>query len=170
MFQSPVYQWWAGSADEADGTSGFGFPEGLAGLSDATAVDDPILQRDVSDGDGDTFDAGEYDATGDWHDASSTLDSQLPTGSDAVSIAALVYVNSSTTSDPIVDYGAGNNGEEVLLIANDSGGIQFAVGGGSYLDAGGGSYQTGQWITVGGATGGADGSAYLNGSEAGSST
>jgi hypothetical protein len=149
MFQSPVYRFFAGTADESDGTSGFGYPEELADLSDATAVGDPIFQTNVSDGNGDSFAAGEYDGVDDGHNYAS--DSLLPTGSEPFTIAALCFVQSGTGTHRIANWGNGNSGNGTgdgvgLRLRDGSAEIScFNVGKIST-----GSNLEGEWITVAG--------------------
>jgi hypothetical protein len=97
MFQSPIYQWWAGAGvDAGDGSQTNGWDGQLAGLS-ATDVGDPIFREDVN---GEP--AVEYDGTGDGHDWSP--DSQLPTGTSGVSVVALWRTPSPSEVQAITGY------------------------------------------------------------------
>lgn len=71
MFQSPIYQWYAGSYGGFEGDVP-PFPEELGGLSDATASGGPTYQENYQSTGKDMI---EYDGTDDFHDA--PVDSQF---------------------------------------------------------------------------------------------
>lgn len=139
MFQSPIYQYWAGSYRGSDGDSGFAYPEVVTGSS-ASNVGGPTFRIDQSG-----FSAAEYDGSNDGHDA---LTGALPTGAVQVSFAALVYVPSSHTGR-VFAYGSGNNGESILLGVRNDNTVEATVLGSSYSFATGGTYPTGEWMTIG---------------------
>jgi len=140
MFQSPIYQFWAGEADESDGTSGFGFPEVLAGLSDASASGGPIYREDQAG-----FAAGEYDGVDDGHDF--TPDADLPTGDDPWSFAALAYIRDGSGTNGIVGWGASGADDQSMLLRVNGGDAEQIVWGTAVT---GDPVPTGEWITLGG--------------------
>jgi hypothetical protein len=145
MSNSPIYQFYANKAGESEGTI-FAYPEVLSGLSDATAVGDPLIQRNISDGDGDTWDASKYDGTDDSHDWVS--DSQLPVNDETFSIAALVWIQSGTGKYAVFNWGdASENGDGAhLRLVDGAANIAcYNVG-----DAATGSNLEGAWVTIGG--------------------
>jgi len=142
MFQSPVYQFWAGAISANDGDSPVPFPEGLAGLSDASADGSPTFRADRGG-----FAAVEYDTTDgddDGHDWSG--DSQMPSGDDQFSIFALAWLKSGSGKHNIVSWGQPSSGEGVYLSFN-SGSVQASIWGGA--NPTGASISTGQWVTIG---------------------
>lgn len=163
VFQSPIYQFWAGEIEASDGTSPVDFPEVLGGLSDATAVGGPTYRNNQSG-----FETAEYDGTEDAHDF--TADSQMPTGNSEVSVACLIYIDSfpSSGASNIFWFGTEQGGTEndaLDLRLISSGSIEWNIWGDpSPISWSGAS--AGGWITVGGSYGGSDGglTIYGNGS------
>ena len=154
MFQSLIYQYWAGAYNGTDGDSPFNLPEVLTD-STATAVGAPVFRADQAG-----FAAAEYDGTDDGHDA---LTGQLPTGAVSVSFAALVYVPTAHTGR-VFAYGDGSDGGSALMAVRDDNTVEATVPGGSYSFATGGSYPTGEWMTIGASFDTDTADAVLNGS------
>ena len=154
MFQDPIYQYWAGSYDGGDGDSPFDYPEVLTD-STATAVGAPFFRADQSG-----FTAGEYDGIDDGHDA---LTGQLPTGAVGVSMAALVYVPTAHRGR-VFSYGDGNVGSSIALGVRGDNTVEATVQGSSYSFATGGTYSTGEWITIGASFNSDTANSVLNGS------
>jgi hypothetical protein len=152
MFQSPIYQFWAGGITASDGSSSVSFPDVLGGLSDATAVGGPIYRTDQNG-----KEAVEYDGTDDGHDW--TPDSKLPTGSDSFSIAALVYMRDTSLS-AIVNVG-NQTTNEVNRLYIDSGNIIHAFWSNNLA---GGSLSTNTWLTLGVRYDGSNRKLYIDGS------
>ena len=167
IFQNPIYRYDYSSVGVSDETSPFDVPESLAGLNDATAEGSPIFREDQEG-----VAAGEYDGIDDGHNADS--DSNTPTGTDAVSMAALVYVRSFDSNNCIYNYGPGSSGDTVNLNVRDDGRVLFRVNGGDFVtaDSSTGLFETGQWVTVGGSlfSDGQDGEVFYNGDQVGATS
>jgi len=157
MFQSPLYQFSAAKLNVADGTTGVTFPETLAGLSDPTVVGGPTF-RENQDG----FKAIEFDGS-DHHEW--TPDSNLPTGADPHSWAALVYLPALPSGEKftVCGYGAGNTNETTTIQFDgfDSGKLLSTFFSGDIV---GSVPSTNQWITVGVSYDGSNRTLYLDGS------
>lgn len=137
MFQSPIYQFWAGDYGGSDGDSPVPFPEVLAGLSDASAAGGPTYNADYNG-----LEVIDYDGTDDAHDW--TADGQLPTASDAqVSIFVVFYTTTNSSFQRLSGYGTDDVG---ATLYND-GSYALQTGGGN--DVTGGSYPTNQLDTMG---------------------
>jgi len=167
MFQSPIYQWASSAINASDGASPVDWPESLAALGDASAVGTPTYRSDEAG-----FEAVEYEASNDeGHNWNS--DSQLPTGTGPLSIAATIYVKSISGLHTIISWGESALDQDpdgtlrIALLAQDSDGVRLNASGND-VDAFGGSISTGQWITVGGSLDESSGEVYLNGSNVGS--
>lgn len=160
MFQSPIYQFWAGGLDETDGTGSVPYPEVLADLPDATAVGGPIYRADQSG-----FEAVEYDGVDDGHDWSP--DSNIPTGSDSFSWAALAYLQDTDNNNQFIGYGDFFNAGESNLLNTTGENLRHDLGGGESL-SGGSTLPTGEFITVGVSYDGSTRTLYFNGSQDGS--
>ena len=166
IFQSPLYRFSYDDVDEPDGASPFDIPETLSGLPDATADGSPIYREDQEGAA-----AGEYDGVDDGHDWEP--DASMPTGSDAVSIAALVYWDGSGGDRPcIASWGDSNPDDNNTLFFRirdaDGGEITFETASGGFFQAEGTAAPSNEWITVGGSVDTNSGEVYLNGSEVGS--
>jgi len=157
MFQSPIYQWTGAAIGSSDGTAPVDWPESLAGLSDASAVNSPEKQTQSGK------EAVLYDPAGpDYH--TFTPDAQLPTGAEAFSIAATVYFNSTNaqnatywgdfTDNQMNSFGIGSGGTLEHAFFNN--------------DITGSTPATGQFITIGVRYDGSNRKLYLNGSGDGS--
>jgi hypothetical protein len=161
MFQSPIYQFWAGSIDATDGSTGTVFPEVLEGdVSDATAVGDPTYNADFNG-----YASIKYDDTDDGHNWSG--DSQLPTGAESFSWAVLIYYGSlppSGSFDQIVGYGNANTNDNrnALLVTDDTGALYHTFQNNDL--EGGTQLPTGSWLTAGVRYDGSNRKVYLNGS------
>jgi len=119
MFQSPIYQWYAGLIDASDGTSPIDYPEGLAGLNDATAVGSPTFRESDLSKPAVEYDPNDGDNDGhDW-----TPDSDLPTGDSQFSIFGLVQVPSDNTA-MLTTWGNDSTDESAFLRTNGDGTVQ----------------------------------------------
>jgi len=154
MFQNPIQQYSAAVYGGADGDSPFALPEVVTGSS-ASAEGTPTFRANQSG-----FAAAEYDGSNDGHNG---LTADLPTGGVQVSFAALVYVDSVNTGR-VFAYGDGGNGSTALLAVRSGQTVEATVLGSSFSFARGGTYQTGQWITIGASFDTDTATAYLNGS------
>jgi len=157
MFQDPIYQFWGGLIDSSDGESPVDYPEGLAGLADASAVGSPTYRADQNG-----FAAVEYDpddGDDDGHDW--TPDSQLPTGGSAVSGVMLVYLDSSQ-DHALLSWGSSNSGEGFHFGVDSNNNPILALFGLSNT-FGSTSASTGQWITLGFTLSDGSTEIYLNG-------
>jgi hypothetical protein len=155
MFQNPIQQYSAAVYGGADGDSPFALPEVVTGSS-ASAEGSPTFRANQSG-----FAAAEYDGSNDGHNG---LTANLPTGGVQVSFAALVYADSVHTGR-LFTYGDDNAaGRRAIVSVRNGGGIEATVFGSSYSFARGGTYPTGQWITVGASFDTDTATAYLNGS------
>jgi len=161
MFQSPIYQFWAGESPATDGATGEAFPEVLEdGVSDATAVGAPTFNADQAG-----FASFKYDDADDGHNWSG--DSQLPTGAEAFSWAVLIYYGSlppSGSFDQLVGYGDANttDGRNALLVTDDTGALYHSFQAND-LEANT-QLSTGEWLTAGVRYDGSNRKIYLNGS------
>ena len=161
MFQNPIYQFFAGSIEDSDGTSPVDYPEVLAELEDASAVDSPTFRADQ-----DGFKAVEYDGSGDKHEW--TPNEDIPTGSDPLSVAALVYHRDSNTLMRAFSYGEENEGRAFALGVED-GNVETQNFGADSGIIGSSTAPSGDWITIGAKhTGSNDLDVYLNGDVDGS--
>lgn len=157
MFQSPLYQYTVvAGLNAADGGTASNWTEQLAGAGDATAVGSPIYRSDQSG-----FEAVEYDGADDGHNFAS--DGQLPTGADPVSVAMTVYVKTLKDFNCIFSYGNSNAGGAAQLLLNSSGEVRPDLPGEGYNS--GGSFSTGNWITVGASFSDSQLTGFLNGSQ-----
>ena len=139
MFQSPIYQFWAGAYEGSDQDSPFDYPEVLAELPDATAAGAPIFNSDQAG-----FAAGEYDGVDDGHDISP--DAQLPTGDDPWTLVALVYVRDGSGSNGAIGWGNNAVDESMLLRVRD-GDAEQNVWGQNLI---GDSVPTEDWVSLAG--------------------
>lgn len=140
MFDNPIYDWFAGAYDGSEGDQPVAYPERLAGLSDATAVNTPSFDADY---DGTGYSAIGYDSSEpDYHQYSA--DDNLPTGSDAkLSIFSAYYTTTNSQNQHISGYGSDDLG--LTLRSSGSYGIQTRP----HKDVNGGSYPTGSIDTTG---------------------
>ena len=139
MFQSPVYQFWAGVYGGNDGDSPFDFPESLEG-NDAVAQDSPKFVEDL-----DGFSASEYDGSG-GHRYSDD-DNFVGEGQQAVSFASLVYYP-DLDDGAIAGYGNRDSEEDSLLLRYSSGGIEINVFFGDDVQATA-DVPENEWVTIG---------------------
>ena len=139
MFQSATYQWWAGLIDNPNDTSPVDFPEGLAGLEDASAVSSPTFKSDQEGVAG-----VEYD-TNDAHDW--IADDQMPTGDDDFSIACLMWFNSVEDAENIISWGPENTAERFALRTRD--GNVEALSWDIPDSQGSTTIPLNQWVTIG---------------------
>lgn len=140
MFESPIYQFYAGAIGASDGDSPVPFTEVLAGLTDASAVDSPIYRADKGG-----YAAVEYDGSNDGHQW--TADSQLPTGDSEVSFAALLWVRDETGNNTAIAYGDVSDVGEHFELRVGGGKVQVGIDSVSTYD--GASVPTGELITIG---------------------
>jgi len=154
MFQSPIYHWWAGEGlGVSDGNQTNGWIDNIADL-EATDVGNPIYREDESG-----FQAVSYDGSGDGHNFDP---STFPSGDDPVSWAALIYVPTGLSDQELVLWGSEGNDDFSVRLRDDETFRFNLSGAGTDVTI---SFDTGQWITVGGSyEGGTDGllKAYHN--------
>jgi len=154
MFQSPIYQWSVTQLSGVNDGDIIDFPEVLGGLSDATAVNDPVYRSDQGG-----YPAVEYGGSNDGHDWSP--DSQFPTGTEPFSVAVTMWLQGS---DEETMYNVGNittNAGNAIALSVRSGNLEW-VGEGDNLV--GSSIPTGQLVTVGARSDGSNRKIYNNGS------
>ena len=154
MFQSPLYQFTADLIGDADGET-VDFPEAIADLSDATAVNNPTFREDQ-----DGYPAVEYDRENeDAHDW--TPDSQLPTGDDSHSIAALVHPR---VGEQMVVFAYGDDEEEseTRLEVDDSGELRHDFFNNN-TDSGDETVNDSEWNTIGMSYDGSERTLFING-------
>jgi len=134
MFQSPIYQFFPNSAGFTDGQSPVPYPEVLAGLPDATAVDNPSYDADFNG-----LGLIDYDGN-DGHNW--TSDGQLPTASDSqVSIFVLYFTTTNSSFQRLSGYSTAGPS------LSSDGAYRFQNG--PSFDVFGGSYPTNQLDTTG---------------------
>lgn len=127
MFQSPIYQFWAGGYDGSGGDNA-PFPEVLSSLSDATISNgDPVYRPDYQSTGNPAL---EYDGAsdGDEDGHSVTADSNFPSSGGSISVFATFYATSADGgifkfgSDPAVmslisgEYGIENGGGNSVTV------------------------------------------------------
>jgi len=157
MFQNPIYQWWGENIDAVDGASPVDWPESLAALADASAVNGPTKQTKSG------FESVLYNGTSDGHNF--TPDAQWPSGGQPHSIAALIYINDTSDYNTVASWGTSSTSRGMYFTVHDS---KVSYGIWAKPDAQGGTVPTGQWITVGAAAQVDSQEVYLNGSFVGS--
>jgi len=157
MFQSPIYQWWGAEIAASDGASPVDWPESLADLSDAAAVNDPTKQTQSG------FESVLYDGATDGHSWDS--DSKLPTGGSAHSLAALIYPLDTTGFNTIVSWGQGSEGDGMYFTVDD-GTLNYGVWASNQINSG--TISSDSWQTVGARAKDGDQEIFINGSAVGS--
>jgi hypothetical protein len=155
MFQSPLYQWYAGAGFDVPGDQEVTSWEGQLASLTASDVGNPLYRADQAG-----FEAVEYDGTDDAHDVPS--DGQLPTGGSPVSFAATLYAK-STSNQVVFAYGKGSPGRTAELRLGSDGSVGVETWFGTIRARTASTYPTDGWITVGGKISDGGGAAFLNG-------
>ena len=141
MLQSPIYQFWAGGLDVADGTTGVTIPEQIAGLSDPTPQNSPTFRADQSG-----FAAVDYHAQdNDYH--TWEPDANLPTGDSPYTVLCTVYFKDNDSTDNLGGWGNDGSTDQSTRFRNSNGTPEAFIWGS--VAEGSSTVPTGQWTTLG---------------------